>query len=194
MNPSPNLRVVVDFSRTSLGVGRTMLPERAIVVGDEDYRLPFVGAGSARVVSPVIKPEYYEGQAYLTIDFGDQARVINKLKTGLMRWYGVQFALDDRRLIGFTRDISVVTDEEYRAMQRPTKISRFPEDLLQYKGLEYSGLYEDGWTGTGRLFQARSLARRPGALLQGVHPGHRRASAGKASTPRSRSTSGLPRW
>jgi hypothetical protein len=153
VNPSPDLRVIVDFSRTSLGAGRTMLPQNAIVVGDEDYRLPFVGAGSARVVSPVIKPEYYEGQAYITIDFGDFAHVIDKLKTGLMRWYGVQFALDDRRLIGFTRDISVITDEEYRALPRPTKISRFPRDLLEYKGLEYSGIYEDGWTGRDAYFK-----------------------------------------
>jgi hypothetical protein len=134
INPSPNLRVIVDFSRTSLGAGRTLLPQKAIVVGDEDYKLPFVGAGSARVISPVIKPEYYEGQAYITIDFGDVAHVINKLKTGLMRWYGVDYALDDRRLIGFTRDISVITDEQYRAMPRPTKISRFPRTSWSTRG------------------------------------------------------------
>ncbi len=153
INPSPDLRVIVDFSRTSLGAGRTILPERAIVVGDEDYHLPFVGAGSARVISEIVKPEYYEGQAYITIDFGDQPHVIDKLKTGLMRWYGVDFALDDRRLIGFTRDISVLTDEQYRAMPRPTKITKFPRDLLEYKGLEYSGIYEDGWTGRDAYFK-----------------------------------------
>ncbi len=147
LNPSPDLRVVVDFTRTSLGVGRTALPQKAIVVGDEDYPLDFVGAGSARIFSKVVKPEYYEGQAYITIDFGDEPAVIKKLKTGLMRWYGVDFALDDRRLIGFTRDISVMSDEQYRAMPRPTKISKFPRDLLGYKGLEYSGVYEDGWLG-----------------------------------------------
>jgi hypothetical protein len=38
--PRPNLRVIVDFSRTSLGAGRTHLPEKAIVVGDDDYKLP----------------------------------------------------------------------------------------------------------------------------------------------------------
>ncbi len=37
LNPSPDLRVIVDFSRTSLGAGRTTLPQKAIVVGDEDY-------------------------------------------------------------------------------------------------------------------------------------------------------------
>ncbi len=147
INPSPNLRVIVDFSRTSLGAGRTKLPTKALVVGDDDYRLNFVGSGSARVVSSVMKPEYYEGQAYFMVDFGDYARVIEKIKTGLMRWYGVKFALDDRRLVGFTRDISVITDDEYRALPRPTKISVFPDDLLNYKGLEYSGLYEDGWIG-----------------------------------------------
>jgi hypothetical protein len=147
IHPSPDLRLVVDFSRTSLGVGRTMLPQKAIVVGYEDYPLDFVGAGSARIFSKVIKPEYYEGEAYITVDFGDQPRVINKPKTGLMRWYGLDFALDDRRLIGFTRDISVMSDEEYRAMPRPTKISKFPRDLLVNKGLEYSGIYEDGWLG-----------------------------------------------
>ena len=153
INPSPDLRVIVDFSRTSLGHGRTLLPRKAVIVGDEDYSLPFVGSGSARIVSAVVKPEYYEGQAYFMIDFGDQAEVIEKLKTGLMRLYGVSYALDDRRLIGFTRDISVLTDEQYRDMQRPTKISRFPRDLLEYKGLEYSGIYEDGWTSRDAYFK-----------------------------------------
>jgi hypothetical protein len=144
---------MVDFSRTSLGAGRTLLPKKALVIGDEDYLLPFVGSGSARVITPVIKPEYYEGQAYITIDFGDTARVIEKKKTGLMRWYGVNYALDDRRLVGFTRDISVLTDEQYRNVPRPTKISRFPWDLLNNKGLEYSGVYEDGWLGRDAYFK-----------------------------------------
>ena len=153
INPSPDLRVMVDFSRTSLGAGRSLLPKNAIVVGDDDTRLPFVGSGSARVITPIIKPEYYEGQAYITIDFGEPARVINKEKTGLMRWFGVKFALDDRRLDGFTRDISVLTDEQYRAVPRPTRISQFPDDLLNNKGLEYSGIYEDGWTGRDAFFK-----------------------------------------
>jgi hypothetical protein len=153
LHPSPNLRVVIDFTRTSLGEGRTKLPEHAVIVGDDDYTLPFVGAGSARIYSQIIKPEYYEGQAYFMIDFGDVPRVINKAKTGLMRWYGLEYALDDRRLIGFTRDISVLTDEQYRTMDRPTKISSFPKDLLEHKGLEYSGLYEDGWTAQDAYFK-----------------------------------------
>ena len=156
VHPSPDLRVMIDFSRTSLGQGRTLLPQKAVVIGDEDYHLRFVGSGSARIITQVIKPEYYEGQAYITIDFGDVASVITKKKTGLMRWYGVNYALDDRRLVGFTRDISVMTDEQYRSVPRPTKISVFPEDLLNNKGLEYSGVYEDGWMGRDAYFKLGS--------------------------------------
>lgn len=145
INPSPNLRMIVDFTRTSLGKGRSELPKKAIIIGDEDYPLPFVGHGSARVASPVLKPEYFEKQAYLTIDFADQPRPIDKPKTGLMRAWGEKFNLDDRRLVGFTRDISIITDEDYRKLPRPTRIGEFPWDLIRYPGFEYSGMFEDGW-------------------------------------------------
>jgi hypothetical protein len=153
VNPSPDLRVMIDFSRTALGGGRSLLPKNAIVIGDDDYHIPFVGSGSARIITQVIKPEYYEGQAYITIDFKEEAKLIVKEKTGLMRWYGLHYALDDRRLVGFTRDISVLTDEQYRAVPRPAKISKFPDDLRNNKGLEYSGIYEDGWLGRDAYFK-----------------------------------------
>jgi hypothetical protein len=153
VNPTPNLRVLVDFSRTSLGEGRSKLPSRAIVIGEDDYVLPFVGHGSARVASPIIKPEYFEQQAYITVDFGEKAEPISKEKTGLMRLYGLKFNLDDRRLVGFTRDISVITDEEYRALVKPTRISEFPADLARYPGLEYSGMFEDGWMAEDAFFR-----------------------------------------
>jgi hypothetical protein len=153
INPTPNLRVLIDFSRTSLGEGRSKLPGKAIVIGEEDYPIPFVGHGSARVASPIIKPEYFEQQAYITIDFGENAAIINKEKTGLMRLYGLKFNLDDRRLVGFTRDISVITDEEYRALPKPTRIGNFPDDLARYPGLEYSGLFEDGWMAEDAFFR-----------------------------------------
>jgi hypothetical protein len=145
INPSPDIRLVIDFSRTSLGEGRSKLPSKAIVIGETDYKIPFVGHGSARVVTPIVKPEFFEKHPYITLDFGEKAEPIFKNKTGLMRLYGLKFNLDDRRLVGFTRDISIITDAEYRAMERPTKISEFPHDLYRYPGLEYSGLYEDGW-------------------------------------------------
>jgi hypothetical protein len=153
VHPSPNLRMVIDFSRTSLGEGRSKLPDKASVIGEDDYRVPFVGSGSARVFTGIIKPEYYEKQAYVTVDFGEQPATIIKDKTGLMRLYGQKFYLDDRRLVGFTRDISVMTDAQYRALKRPTRIGDFPADLSRYPGLEYSGLFEDGWVAEDSFFK-----------------------------------------
>jgi hypothetical protein len=163
INPSPNLRLLVDFSRTSLGEGRSKLPSGAIVIGEDDYPIPFVGHGSARVATGPIKPEYFEQQGYLTVDFGEEARVIEKDKTGLMRLYGLRYNLDDRRLVGFTRDISVLTEEQYRALPRPTRISSFPHDLWQNPGLEYSGLFEDGWMADDAFL--RLGASHPGQVL-----------------------------
>ena len=60
------------------------------------------------------------------VDFGDTARVIDKPKTGLVRLYGLKFALDDRRLVGFTRDISVLTDDEYPGARAPDKDQQVP--------------------------------------------------------------------
>ncbi len=163
LHPSPNLRVMVDFTVTDLGTGRSKLPPKAKVIGDEDYPIPFVGHGSARVVTSIIKPEYFEQEAYITLDFGQIPYPINKPKTGLMRLYGAGYKLDDRRLIGFTRDISVLTDAQYQALPRPTKINDFPDDLTRYPGLEYSGLYEDGWIADDSFFKLG--ASHPGQVL-----------------------------
>jgi hypothetical protein len=155
--------MVVDFTRTSLGGERAALPRDAVVIGEEDYPLGFVGSGSARVFSPPLKPEIFEQQAYLTVDFADRATPIIKNKTGLMRLWGLKFNLDDRRLVGFTRDISLITEEQYQALERPRKISRFPEDLSRYPGLEYSGIFEDGWVGPDSFFKL--AASHPGQVL-----------------------------
>lgn len=160
VRPTEQVRLVVDFTRTPLGGDRYDLPREAKVIGREDYRLGFVGAGSARVVSPPITPEYFEQQAYITVDFSDRARPILKHKTGLMRLWGEKFNLDDRRLVGFTRDISLISEEEYRQLVRPARIGDFPGDLSRYPGLEYSGLFEDGWVGPDSFFK-----------LAGSHPG-----------------------
>ncbi len=163
INPSPNIRLMIDFSRTSLGEGRSKLPSGAVVVGDEDYKIPFVGHGSARLVSEPIKPEYFEKNAYIMVDFGEQALPIDKSKTGLMRLYGLKFNLDDRRLVGFTRDISVITEDQYKKLVRPSRISSFPDDLAANPGLEYSGLYEDGWMAEDAFF--KMAPSHPGQVL-----------------------------
>lgn len=163
VRPSEKIRLVVDFTRTPLGGDRYPLPKAAKVIGKEDYSLGFVGYGSARVVSPPIEPETFEQQAYLTVDFGEKALPILKRKTGLMRLWGDRFNLDDRRLVGFTRDISLITEAEYQQLQRPSRIADFPRDLSRYPGLEYSGLFEDGWVGPDSYFKL--AASHPGQVV-----------------------------
>ncbi|HEX2852177.1 MAG TPA: hypothetical protein VHO24_02985 [Opitutaceae bacterium] len=144
-HPAGDFRLVIDFSRTSLGGSRSQLPRQATVIGEDNYPLNFVGAGSARIFSQPIKPQVFEGLSYLTVDFGEEGQMIFKEKTGLMSLYGLKYNLDDRRLVGFTRDISLVTEEQYRKLKRPSRISRLPDDLYENPGFEYSGIFEDGW-------------------------------------------------
>ncbi len=147
LNPSQNLRLMIDFTRTSLGGERSNLPGDATIVGEDNYPIKFVGHGSARIFSQPIKPQVYEGLSYVSVDFGEDGQMIAKEKTGLMRLYGLKFNLDDRRLIGFTRDISIITEEQYSHLKRPTRIARLPDALYENPGLEYSGIFEDGWLG-----------------------------------------------
>ena len=147
LNPSENIRLMIDFTRTSLGGERSYLPPDATIIGDDNYPVNFVGSGSARIFSQPIKPQVFEGLSYVALDFGEEARMITKEVTGLMRMYGLKYNLDDRRLVGFTRDISIVTEEQYRKLRRPTRISQLPGDLYDNPGLEYSGIFEDGWLG-----------------------------------------------
>ena len=61
-----------------------------------------------------------------------------------MSLWGRQYVADNRRVVGFCRDISLISDHQYLAMQAPRAIQSFPGDLKN-KNLEYSGIYEDGW-------------------------------------------------
>ncbi|MSU70586.1 MAG: hypothetical protein EXS39_07420 [Opitutaceae bacterium] len=147
-NPSaPEFRLMIDYTRTSLGGDRSNMPADATIVGEDTYPIKFVGYGSARIFSQPIKPQVYEGLSYVAVDFGEEGAMILKEKTGLMRLYGLKYNLDDRRLIGFIRDISMITEEQYRNLKRPSRITRLPDDLYETPGLEYSGIFEDGWLG-----------------------------------------------
>lgn len=147
LNPTDNIRLMIDFTRTSLGGARSYLPPHAVIIGDDTYPVNFVGSGSARVFSQPVKPQIFEGLSYLALDLGEEPQMIKKEVTGLMRLYGLKYNLDDRRLVGFTRDISIVTEDQYRHLKRPARISKLPDDIYNNPGLEYSGLFEDGWLG-----------------------------------------------
>jgi len=86
-----------------------------------------------------------------------------------MRLYGLKYNLDDRRLVGFTRDISVITDEQYQAMEVPpgSGNSRGISTVIPASNIPASMRT----AGQPRCVpQARRLAPRTGPLFQGFIP------------------------
>ena len=120
----------------------TQLPPAA-AIGEQKAPFPIVGRGAARVLSPPIQPQFIMGRWYVAIDMGTDGTRFDPVRPGLMNLYGQEFSLDVRRLTGFVRSISAVSEEEARSWGLPQRLARFPEDLRSGQ-TEYSGIYEDG--------------------------------------------------
>lgn len=65
--------------------------------------------------------------------------------------YGSDVLIDMRRLTHFVRKFGVLANTEYQALKPPHALSKFPANLAD-PGLEYSGLYEDGWISERSFF------------------------------------------
>jgi hypothetical protein len=168
VNPSPAVRLATEVTASLERDGDNRLPP-ATLIGTERAALPLVGRGSARVFSAVLTPQQIAGHAYLAIDMGVEGHLIPIPRTGLMNLYGRDVAIDARRLVVFTRDVSPVTDEEYATLTPPTGVARFPEDLAN-PSLEYSGLYEDGWLAEHAYVNLTRPAGSGALVIQGGPP------------------------
>lgn len=147
LNPSPTVRLRFGITNTLLGPGLTQLPEKTAVQGaGEPSPLALLGHGSANVFSQPIKPLIIDGRAYVAFDLGRiPVHMARLYSTGLNRIYNSTVNLNPTLLNGFCRDISAVSEDEYQKLSRPRVLQNFPGDLVGQPGLEYSGLYEDGW-------------------------------------------------
>ncbi len=143
VNPSPSLRLVLDMTDTLKSDGENRLPP-AVAVGSTRESFPLVGRGSARVFSPPLQPQLIDGRSYVAIDMGMDGQPFAYARSGLMRLYGTDVVLDARRLVGFGRDISSISEDQYQTLTPPTELDAFPSALWNPQ-LEYSGIYEDGW-------------------------------------------------
>lgn len=149
LRPGPRLRILLDYSATYNADGRNEVPP-AVAIGAQ--RAPFTvrGRGAARLVSPPIEPQTIEGQSFVSLDLGRDGQPFPEHRTGLMRLYGRDVPADSRRVTGFVRDISALSEEDHAALRPPPAVGRFPDDLLD-RGLEFSGIYEDGWVSGSSL-------------------------------------------
>lgn len=171
LNPEDTLRVRVSLSKTLLGDGRTYLPGRARVLAESDVSLGLAGAGAANIFSPPVRSVSIVGRHFLGIDLQDELISPPNRKLGLMRLYNRQIPIDVRKMVGYGRDISVISEAQYQQMRRPTSVVRWPQDLLREPGLEFSGFYEDGWVSDRALM--RLGASKPGQhlVIRGSVPG-----------------------
>ncbi len=149
LRPSKEMRVVLEYTATLNGDGRNQIPPVS-VIGNECVRVGAVGRGSARLFSPPIVPQVVEKGQYVLLDMGVRGSMFPDGRWGLMRLYGMDLPNDPRRIAGFARDVSAISDEDYRALQAPQQLRNFPADLSN-RDLEYSGIYEDGWVGESIL-------------------------------------------
>jgi hypothetical protein len=145
LGPTAGERMVVELTNTLTHDGQNRLPP-ANVVGSSRLPLPLEGRGSARVFSPPLKPQMIAGTPYVMLDMGIAGRLPKAGRTGVENAYGRSVPLDPRFLTSYLRDVSLVSAAEYAGLRPPLALRSFPSDL-ENPGLEYSGLYEDGWMG-----------------------------------------------
>lgn len=143
--PDEEFYLRISASKTFLGPGRTGWSPGSEIIGQENVPLPFRGHGAVnRIVGP-IRPILKEGAAYIAIDFHETPRQYRDERTGLQSLYNTNVPLDSRKLVAYGRDISALSAREVAALPRPHKLTAFPRDLLFARGLEFSGIFEDGW-------------------------------------------------
>lgn len=167
--PSRQVYLRIADTRT-LVTGRTAWSPRAVVHAEQDRPLGAVGNGAFNLFVGPLTPQPFLDAHYLAIDYAEIPHHLVDYRTGLKRLYNRKVPLDYRLVLGWARDISAISVAEYRHLQRPRSVAKFPQDLALAHNLEFSGAYEDGWLSPHAFFVLG--APRPGELvhLRGVVP------------------------
>jgi hypothetical protein len=143
LDPSPQVRLFLEFTSSLNADGRNLIPA-AGAIGAGRAVFHAVGRGSGRLISPPITPQRIAGGDYVLLDMGTWGTTFVDRRSALMRLWGREHVTDNRRIVGFSRDISLMSSEQYDSIRPPSAVQTFPRDLKD-KNLEYSGIYEDGW-------------------------------------------------
>jgi hypothetical protein len=166
--PSAEVRLVLSVTSSTLGGGRVSLPSPT-VAGEAVVEFGMLGQGSARIVSPPLRPLTAGGAHYLLLDLGRDAAAIPTPRTGLMNLYGTSILIDYRRVVTRGRHISLVDAAKFDTNDRPDGIRLFPKDLGDER-LEYSGIYEDGWLGDAGFVILAGQADAKKIVIRGLLP------------------------
>ncbi|MES2212649.1 MAG: hypothetical protein V4490_05880 [Pseudomonadota bacterium] len=163
--PTKKPRMVLELTTTVLKQFDHVLPQPTV----QGHKVPFVGRGSGRVFSPPLDLTYDHDLAFVTVDIGRDSAQFPHHPKGLMKLYGTHIPADYRFLTSFSRDLSLVSEEEYQALEAPTHLIQFPNDLAQ-RSLEYSGVYEDGWLSESCFFTLQQHKDTQFLVFKGVIP------------------------
>lgn len=143
LGPIDESRMLVSVTSSYIKPKDYLLPMTKIV-GATDVELPLIGRGSARVISAPINPRQIDSSAYIGLDFGRQGIFIDHERHGAMALFGNHIKMDSRKVVVFSKDISFLSPDQYAKINRPRIVQGFPSSL-ENTGLEYSGIFEDGW-------------------------------------------------
>ncbi len=144
MGATDRPRLLIELTDSVLRQHDSVLPV-PIVHGQSQQAVRFVGRGSGRILTEPLKPVMVDGLAFFHLDMGREGLQFPNPPTNLITGlYGRDVALDSRYLTAFARDVSLISKEQAAAMVPPAALFRFPADLA-HEGLQYSGIYEDGW-------------------------------------------------
>ncbi|OGT36675.1 MAG: hypothetical protein A3F12_00115 [Gammaproteobacteria bacterium RIFCSPHIGHO2_12_FULL_38_14] len=148
LRPSEKVRLVINLTNTSLK--NTKLP--SIVVLDNGHqKLPVIGSGSARIVSKPLSPQVINGLYYLML-------ALNKPTLS-----------NQHAPMTLVRNISVISETDYKTMHIPSELLHFPNDLSN-SALFYSGIYEDGWFSPSGYCFLKKPPYKNTLVLRGVVP------------------------
>lgn len=151
VNPSPTVRLRLDVTATFNPHPYNDIPSFELL-GTTLTTIKSPGSGSMRFLTPPIHPMRVNGRNYIAVRWNQPLIHFELPRSRLMSIFGNDIALDVRRFTLYARDISIA--QGYSAA--PAGISKFPDDLTNV-GLEYSGIFEDGWLGP--TFSARLHSR-----------------------------------
>lgn len=144
IHPSAKFRMEISLTDSLAGDRQDRLPWAAQVIGISRSPMVMKGRGAARVVSEPLTPQVIDGHYFLAVDMGTDGTFFNNNVSGLMRLWGRDVRLDHRQMVGFLRDFSLISEDQYQAISPPNSVRQFPNDLMD-RNLEFSGIYEDGW-------------------------------------------------
>jgi hypothetical protein len=139
-SPNEAIELRMGFSRTFLGADNASIPEIRIH-GATTVSVAGRGSGAFDVVSRPVVPCVVAGRRFIMLDFGVEPTPLSKRAPLIYQSLGVAYAPDRRLIVGFLRDVSIVSSATEPISYKP----RWMAGIDSKDIIGYEGVFEDGW-------------------------------------------------